>query len=134
AARPRSWFSAAAAAAGAGLDLTLIGPRPLEVALAATGPMLAFLTAALSLAALAERSGLAERTAALLAAAGRGRMLVLYVLVCAVCALLTAVVSLDGAVVLMVPVLLAIARRHGVGVAPLLLGTIAVANAFSVAV
>jgi hypothetical protein len=54
--------------------------------------------------------------------------------VCAVCALLTATVSLDGAVVLMVPLVYAHARRTRDLARPLLLGTIAVANAFSLAV
>ena len=58
----------------------------------------------------------------------------MYVLVCLASALATAVVSLDGAVVLMVPLLLALSRRHQAPLAPLLLGTVAVANAASIAV
>jgi Na+/H+ antiporter NhaD/arsenite permease-like protein len=54
--------------------------------------------------------------------------------VCVASALMTAVVSLDGAVVLMVPLLLALVRRHEAPLAPLLLGTVAVCNAASIAV
>jgi Na+/H+ antiporter NhaD/arsenite permease-like protein len=57
----------------------------------------------------------------------------LYVLVCLACALLTATLSLDGAVVVMVPVILALVALGGPGRA-LLLATIGVANAFSIAV
>jgi arsenical pump membrane protein len=88
----------------------------------------------LTLAALAERSGLAERAAAVLAARARGNTLVLYGLVRALCALLTAAVSLDGAVVLMVPLLLALARRWSVPMAPMFMGVVVVANAASIAV
>jgi Na+/H+ antiporter NhaD/arsenite permease-like protein len=48
--------------------------------------------------------------------------------------MLTLVVSLDGAVVLMVPVVSLLARRHRVGFAPFFLGVVAVANAASLAV
>lgn len=103
-------------------------------ALAAVAPMVAFLSAALTLAALVDRSGLSERVATTLARWARGSMLALYAATCALCALLTAVVSLDGAVVLMVPVVLALSRRFGAPLAPLFLGVVAVANAASVAV
>jgi arsenical pump membrane protein len=94
----------------------------------------AFLCAALTLAALAERSGLAQRAAGVLAGRARGNALALYVLVCVACALLTAMVSLDGAVVLMLPLLLTLARRFGAPFAPLFLGVVVVANAASIAV
>ena len=47
---------------------------------------------------------------------------------------MTAVVSLDGAVVLMVPLLMALAREHRAPLTALFLGVITVANAASVAV
>lgn len=97
-------------------------------------PLVAFLAAALTLASLVERSGLAERAACALAAAAHGRSLVLYVLVCGVCALATAAVSLDGAVVLMIPVLVILAQRFGAPFTPLFLGAVVVANAASIAV
>ena len=103
----------------------------------ATPPLLApravLGAAARTLAALIERSGLAERAAQLLAARARGSAWALYRMVCALCALLTAAVSLDGAVVLMIPLLLRLARRWGAPPAPLFLGVVAVANTASLA-
>ena len=131
--RPRSAWSAAVVLAAAALDVLLRG-TPVEPSLRAVAPMLAFLTAALTLAALVERTGLAERAAHVLARRARGSMLALYVLTCVVCALLTAVVSLDGAVVLMVPVVLALARRHDALLPALFAGVVVVANAASIAV
>lgn len=105
-----------------------------EPVVAVVAPLIAFLGAALTLAGLVERSGLAERTACLLAARARGSSLVLYALVCSVCVLLTSAISLDGAVVLMVPLLLVLSRRFGAPFAPLFLGAVVVANAASIAV
>jgi arsenical pump membrane protein len=130
--RPGRATSALVVAGAAAVDVALGAAA--TPALAAVAPLLAFLAAALTLAALVERSGLAERAAGLLAAAARGSALGLYALVCILCALLTAVVSLDGAVVLMVPVLLALARHARAPLAPLFLGVVAVANAASIAV
>jgi arsenical pump membrane protein len=123
-----AWAVGAAAAVSVGLG------APVAPAVALVAPLVSFLAAALTLAALVERSGLAERAAATLAARARGNTFVLYGLVCALCALLTAAVSLDGAVVLMVPLLLALARRWSAPLAPLFLGVVAVANAASIAV
>jgi arsenical pump membrane protein len=97
-------------------------------------PLLVFLGSAMSLAALAERSGLCDRAADRLARAAGGRGWALYALVCAACAGCTAVVSLDGAVVLMIPVVLALHRRYAAPFAPLFLGVVAVANPVSIAV
>jgi Na+/H+ antiporter NhaD/arsenite permease-like protein len=97
-------------------------------------PMLLFLTAALGLAWLVGRTGVTDRAVLVISGWGRGSTRRLYALVCAASALLTAMVSLDGAVVLMVPFLLALARRCGLRLAPFLFGVVAVANAASVAV
>jgi arsenical pump membrane protein len=130
--RPADPASAAVVALLAAIDVML--GAPLMPALSAVLPLLVFLAAALTLAALAERSGLAERGADRLAAIGRGRSAVLFLLVCGATAIATSVVSLDGAVVLMLPLVLALSRRHGAPFAPLFLGTVAVANAASIAV
>jgi Na+/H+ antiporter NhaD/arsenite permease-like protein len=130
--RPRSARATFAALAAAGVDV-LLG-APVAPALAVVAPLTAFLGAALTLAALVERSGIADRAAQALAARAGGSALALYALVCATCAVLTAAVSLDGAVVLMVPLLLALARRFGAPFAPLFLGAVVVANAGSIAV
>lgn len=132
---PRGW-GAAIVAAGCAAAEVLAGAAPpglLSEALHAAVPLAMFLTAAIWLSAFAERSGLARRLADGVArVAGHSRAM-LYIAVCGLCALLTATVSLDGAVVLMVPVLLALSRRAPELLRPLLLGTIGVANAFSLA-
>jgi arsenical pump membrane protein len=129
AARPRSVPVALTVLAVA---LVGCGPAAIGPAVGAVGPAVAFLWAVMRLALLAERSGLADRLAAALLAAGRGSTRRLFWWVCAACGVLTAALSLDGAVVVMAPVLLAL-RRHGLPQRPLLLGTVAVANAFSAA-
>lgn len=104
-----------------------------HAALAASIPLICFLTAVIWLADVADRTGLAGRIAHLLAGTARGSTARLYVFVCVTCALLTATLSLDGAVVVMVPVILSLVDRGAPG-RPLLLATIGVANAFSIAV
>jgi arsenical pump membrane protein len=106
---------------------------PLHAALSASVPLVCFLTAVIWLARLAEATGLADAIAGLLAWAAGARAARVYALVCLACALLTAALSLDGAVVVMVPVVLALADR-GAQARPLLLATIGTANAFSIAV
>lgn len=132
AAKPKSSLAALAVVLVAGLDIAL-GAALLPV-LEAAAPLLSFLAAALTLSSLVERAGLAKRCAHCLAVAARGHALALYALVCVLCALLTAVVSLDGAVVLMVPLLLVLTREHRAPFAPFFLGVVTVANASSVAV
>ncbi len=130
--RPRSAYATLLVALAGVLD-ALLGAAAVS-ALAVIAPLVAFLAAALTLATLVERSGLADRTASALAASARGSSIVLYVLVCALCALFTAAVSLDGAVVLMIPLLVILARRFGAPFGPLFLGAVVVANAASIAV
>jgi len=96
-ARPRSRAAVVAVVVAALLDVTF-GAAALP-ALKIVAPLLAFLAAALTLAGIVERSGLAERAAHAIAGSAHGRPLVLYGLVCGLCALLTAIFSLDGAVV-----------------------------------
>jgi arsenical pump membrane protein len=130
--RPGSVLGAVAALCAAGIDAAL--GADLMPAIRIVAPMVVFLAAALTLAGTLERAGLGTRVADALAARARGSSLALYAYVCAACAALTATVSLDGAVVLMVPVLLALKRRHGAPFSPLFLGTVVVANASSIAV
>src|ERR1700694_3240113 len=124
--RPRSSAAASALLGLAACDLAL-GGRAGPV-LGVVVPLVLFLSAALSLARLVERSGLADRAARALAAIARGNALALYVWTCLLCAALTAAVSLDGAVVLMVPVLALLRKRFNGPIRPLFLGVIAVAN------
>src|SRR5947199_6173049 len=102
--RPASVRGAAAAALLGALDVA--SGAPLTPALPVVAPLAAFLGAALTLAGIVHASGLVERAAALVAAAARGRAAIAYVLVCVLCSGLTAIVSLDGAVILTVPVVL----------------------------
>jgi Na+/H+ antiporter NhaD/arsenite permease-like protein len=132
AARPGTARGAAVALSAAGADAAL--GAAVASAIRIVVPVVVFLAAALTLAATLDRAGLGERVAAMLAARGRGSSLALYAYVCAACAVLTATVSLDGAVVLMVPVLLALKDRHGAPFGPLFLGMVVVANASSIAV
>jgi Na+/H+ antiporter NhaD/arsenite permease-like protein len=119
-------------AAAAALDVALGAPAiPAFISVA---PMFAFLAAALTLAVMVERSGLSGRAAAVLGRVGRGSSPCLYAVTCGLCALLTCVVSLDGAVVLMVPIVLALSREWQAPSGPLLAGVVVVANAVSVAV
>lgn len=108
-------------------------PGPLHAALSASVPLVCFLTAVIWLARVADATGLAGAIAGLLARAAGARAARVYAFVCVACALLTAALSLDGAVVVMVPVVLALVDR-GAPARPLLLATIGVANAFSIAV
>lgn len=126
--RPRGWGSALAAAGCAALALAT-GAGGLGRALTTTGPPIAFIAAVMGLALLADHSGLA----ALLARAGRGRTIFLFGWTCAASVSLTAALSLDGAVVVMAPVLATLVRRHGAPLRPLLLGSVGVANCFSAA-
>jgi arsenical pump membrane protein len=130
--RPRSAVAALALTGVAVLDVIL--GAPVESAVRVVAPLVAFLAAALTLAQFVERSGLAERAAYRLAAAARGNSLVLYALVCLLCVALTCAVSLDAAVVLMVPVLLLLAKRFDAPMRPLFLGVVAVANVASITV
>ena len=106
------------------------GAGSLGASVAATAPTIAFLLVAVALAGLAVRAGFASWAADNLAAVAGQRSLFLYALVCLSTAVATALVSLDGAVVLLVPVVLELARR-GASLRRLLLGVVAVANAFS---
>src|SRR5579871_1281771 len=126
---PRSWSAAVLGATVALLaDAAAIGG-----ALRAVAPTAALLAVALAVSAVAVRLGFAGWAAVRLAKAAGGSSRRLFVLVCGATAVLTAAVTLDGAVVVMAPVLVALQRRYGAPLRPLVLGTVAVANAFSLA-
>jgi arsenical pump membrane protein len=118
----------AVAAASAGLG------SPIGPALSVVAPLFAFLAAALMLAASLERTGLADRAAQVVGRLARGHGMAVFALTCLLSALLTAIVSLDGAVVLMVPVVASLSRANRGAFAPLFLGVVTVANAASIAV
>src|SRR5438132_40919 len=135
AARPRSWWATAVAAGTAGVGVALSGSASLlGEAVRAVVPMAAFLLVAIAVAGLAVRLGAARGAARWLASVARGNGRRLFVLVCLATGLLTVLLSLDGAVVAMVPALVELRRRFGAPLHPLLLGVVAVANASSLAV
>jgi Na+/H+ antiporter NhaD/arsenite permease-like protein len=132
--RPRSRISAIVTLTAGAASALFAGWGVAADTVRATGPMLIFLTAALAIASLAERAGLAERAAWAFATLGKARPGRVYALSCLASAVLTCIVSLDGAVVLMVPLVRALSRRCRISQAPLFLGAVAVANAVSLAV
>jgi arsenical pump membrane protein len=133
--RPRAWAPALVACGCAAAALALAPDAAVVRDAAATvAPLAAFLAAAIWLSDLAAASGLARRLAAALARRAGGSPRALLALVCLCCAALTVAVSLDGAVVLMAPVILALAPLGRRLVRPLLAATIVVANGFSIAV
>jgi arsenical pump membrane protein len=136
-ARGRAGTRAVAVATGlAALELSagVVPLRESGAAVRATAPIALFLTAALWLAGLCRDAGVADRLAGLVGRCSGGRPALTYAVTCVACAALTAAVSLDGAVVLMVPLVTALSRGRPALQRPFLLGTVCVANAFSLAV
>jgi arsenical pump membrane protein len=129
--RPNGKLAPAALGAACAIEIAL-GASILP-AVRGVAPVVIFIGAALTLSSMLERAGLADRTAALLAHGARGRLPALFALTCAACALLTSVVSLDGAVVLMVPVLVALRRTCGAPFTAFFTGVVVVANVASLA-
>jgi Na+/H+ antiporter NhaD/arsenite permease-like protein len=128
AAWPRSRLAAGAALGAGALSGGIVA------AARTTTPMLLFLTAAIAVAWFAGRTGLVRNGVTHVAGWGGGRTVRLYALVCSITALLTATVSLDGAIVLMVPFLSELARRCRIRFDSFFFGVVAVANAASLAV
>jgi Na+/H+ antiporter NhaD/arsenite permease-like protein len=129
---PRSSTAAIGLLAIAGASIGL--GSPVDPALRVVAPLFAFLAAALMLAASLERTGLAARSARLVVRLARGNGPAVFALTCLLSAFLTAIVSLDGAVVLMVPVVTSLCGTSRAAFAPLFLGAVTVANAASIAV
>jgi arsenical pump membrane protein len=127
--RPRSWWAVGAV----GSLAFFTGAERIGEALRAVAPTAVFLTVAVGLAAPAVRLGAARWVADTLAGRARSSGRRLFTLVCLLAVALTALVSLDGAVVLMAPVVVELRRRFGAPLRPLLLGVVAVANASSLA-
>jgi arsenical pump membrane protein len=114
--RPRG-LPEAVAAVPAALVVLLTGGIGLDAAAAETLqllPVVGFLAAILVLSELCARDGLFEWAGAFMARRSRGEPQRLLVLVFAVAALTTAVLSLDATVVLLTPVVFATAARVGV--------------------
>jgi arsenical pump membrane protein len=119
---------------GLALAVTATGmlpPADLRDTLARTWPVLAFLVAVTVVAELADAAGLFEAAADVAARAGRGRVPVLWLLVVALAALTTVLLSLDTAAVLLTPVVLALAQRLSLPPLPFALATVWLANTAS---
>lgn len=131
--KPRSW-RATWAATGVALAGSFPGTAStFGPAATAVAPTAALLSVAVGVAVLAVRLGAARAAASQMAALSGGSGRRLFILVCLVAAVLTAVVTLDGAVVIMAPIILELRSRFGTPLRPLLLGVVAVSNASSLA-
>ncbi|MBB2941353.1 arsenical pump membrane protein [Actinoplanes lutulentus] len=115
-ARPRGLPEAAAAVPAALLAvcLGLVTPAAALSEVRELAPTVAFLAAVLVLAYTAERHGVFEYVGAVVARSGKGRPRRLLGAVFGAAALTTAVLSLDATVVLLTPVVFAVAARAGV--------------------
>ncbi|MEV4282788.1 SLC13 family permease [Actinoplanes xinjiangensis] len=119
-ARPRGLPEAAAAvpAAALAVGFGLVTPSAALHEVEELAPTVAFLAAILVLAFTAERHGVFGWIGALVARTGKGRPRRLLGAVFGAAALTTAVLSLDATVVLLTPVVFAVAARAGVGHRP----------------
>ncbi|MEU4159036.1 SLC13 family permease [Actinoplanes sp. NPDC026670] len=119
-ARPRGLPEAAAAvpAAALAVGFGLVTPSAALHEMEELAPTVAFLAAILVLAFTAERHGVFGWIGALVARTGKGRPRRLLGAVFGAAALTTAVLSLDATVVLLTPVVFAVAARAGVGHRP----------------
>ncbi|BBH67234.1 arsenic transporter [Actinoplanes sp. OR16] len=115
-ARPRGLPEAAAAVPAAALAVLagLVTPAAAFEEVRELAPTVAFLAAVLVLAFTAERHGVFGYVGAVVARSGRGRPRRLLAAVFGAAALTTAVLSLDATVVLLTPVVFAVAARAGV--------------------
>jgi arsenical pump membrane protein len=119
-ARPRGLPEATAAVPAAVIAVAagLVTPGGALAEAGELAPTVAFLAAILVLAFTAERHGVFAYLGALVARSGRGRPRRLLGAVFGAAAVTTAVLSLDATVVLLTPVVLAVAARAGVGHRP----------------
>ncbi len=125
---------AGAALCVAGLIAVAVGVlSPVEVGGIAerVWPILLFVVAATVVAELAASAGMFDVVAARLAALARGRTAVLWLLVLALAITTTAFLSLDATAVLLTPVVVAMARRHGLDPVPFAFVTVMLANTAS---
>ena len=132
-ARPRGWPEAVAAVPGA-VVVVAAGAISGHAALAEArrlGPVIGFLAAVLVLAQMCDDEGLFRWCGAWMAQLSSGRPRRLLVLVFAVAAVTTAVLSLDATVVLLTPVVFATAARLGARPRPYVYACTHLANSAS---
>lgn len=94
-------------------------------------PILLFVSAITIVAVLASEAGVFTTVAANLARWSAGRVWLMWLLVCALCVVVTVFLSLDTTAVLITPVVIALARRTGLPVLPFALTTVYLANTAS---
>lgn len=118
----------------AGLVGVWAGVLPLADALAIgerVWPVLLFVVAITIVAELAAIAGVFDVAGHLLARLGRGRTMLLCLLVVGLAVLVTAFLSLDTTAVLLTPVVVAVARAHGLPPLPFAFATVWLANTAS---
>ena len=116
----------AIAAAATGMPVSDLGTLAGRVV-----PILVFVVAITVVAELADAAGVFRRLAAGAARLGRGRTLVLFLLVALLAAASSALLSLDTAAVLLTPVVVLLARQAGLPPLPFALTTVWLANTAS---
>ena len=111
-----------------------VGAVPMSDVLAAGArvwPVLLFVVSATIVAELAATAGVFDVAASLLARIARGRTWMLWTAVVALAAVTTAFLSLDTTAVLLTPVVVAVARSHGLPPLPFAFTTVWLANTAS---
>ena len=118
----------------AGAVALATGALPLDAAGALAErvlPILGFVVAATVVAELAAEAGVFTVVAERLARLGGGRTWVLWLLIVALCVVATVFLSLDTTAVLLTPVVVLVARHHGLSPIPFALTTVWLANTAS---
>ncbi|MER5643565.1 SLC13 family permease [Streptosporangium sp. NPDC002524] len=116
---------------GLGLLFVATGLLPLQEAwseMERIAPILLFLAAVIVLADLVKEAQLFDVIATRLAVVGRGNHVALFLLCTAFASLVTVFLNLDTTVVLLTPVMLALAARTGIAALPLAMTTLWLAN------
>ncbi|MEU8383008.1 SLC13 family permease [Streptosporangium sp. NPDC048865] len=116
---------------GLGLLFVATGLLPLQETwseMERIGPILLFLAAVIVLADLVKEAQLFDVIATRLAVVGRGSHLALFLLCTVFASLVTMFLNLDTTVVLLTPVMLALAARTGIAALPLAMTTLWLAN------
>lgn len=111
--------------------LGLLPSEDLQTIAERVWPILLFVVAVTIVAELGTLAGVFDVAAAALARLGRGRTIVLWLLVVALSVLVTAFLSLDTTAVLLTPVVIAMARAHRLDPLPFALTTVWLANTAS---
>ena len=134
--RPRGVREWVVAIAGAALTVLfgIVPPADAFAAIVAQWNVFLFFLGLMTIAAIADQSGLLRHLVVASARAARGRADLLFILVCGVAALVTVTLSNDATVLLLTPLVVEMARRLQVPVLPYAFACAYIANAASVAI